>query len=192
MADVNQEYPYKMLGGRLKGMREKHRESVAEVSGAVEIEVDTLAAIERGADRPSEDILLLLISHFAVKEDEASKLWELAGYDKSETSITSMTIDELGSMKNTIMVMPMDVRVSYTDMAHVVVNDHGVVLNFMQTSGPNNQPLVVSRLGMSREHAETVIDLLQKTLAQHKQQSNKKALPPPKADKNSDNLNSDK
>ena len=191
MADVNQEFPYRMLGGRLKGMREKHRESVAEVSGAVEIEVDTLAAIERGADRPSEDILLLLISHFAIKEDEASKLWELAGYDKSEVSITSMSIDEMGTMKNTIMVMPMDVRVSYTDMAHVVVNDHGVVLNFMQTSGPNNQPLVVSRLGMSREHAETVIELVQKTLSQHQQQSIKKALPSPKAEQDADRHNND-
>ena len=179
MSEKNPEFPYKMLGARLRGAREKLRESLAEASGAVEIEPDVLSAIEQGSDRPAEDILLLLISHFAIKEDEATKLWELAGYDQSDTGTTSMTSDEFGTIKNAVMVMPMDIRIAYTDMAHVVVNEHGVVLNFMQTSGPNNQPLVVSRLGMSREHAQSVIELLQKTLAGIDVEP--KALPAPKA-----------
>lgn len=185
MADINQEFPYKTLGIRLKGMREKLRESLAEVSGAVEIELDTLTAIEQGKSRPSEDILLLLISHFAIKEDEATKLWELAGYEKLDSQSASMSADEFGAIKNAVMVMPLDVRITYTDMAHVVVNDHGVVMNFMQTSGPGNQPLVVSRLGMSREHALSVIELLQKTLAM---QENKtpRALPAPEAKRDKD------
>jgi hypothetical protein len=39
-------------------------------------------------------------------------------------------------------------------------------MNFMQGAGPNNQPLAVSRVGMSKEHARTIIDVLQKTLDQ--------------------------
>lgn len=170
-------------------MRERLRESLAEVSGAVEIEVDALTAIERGTARPSEDILLLLISHFAVKEDEATKLWELAGYENPDVAAT-INIEDLGPIKNAAMVTPMDVRISYTDMAHVMVNDHGVVLNFMQTAGPNNQPLIVARLGMSREHAQSVLELLQRTLQQH-QQSAKKSLPAPKTPKDAD-LSNDK
>ncbi len=168
-----------MLGARLKGMREHLRESLAEVSGAVEIEIDDLHAIEAGADRPSEDILLLLISHFAVKEDEATKLWELAGYDQSDTGIDSIMSDAEGIIKNAVMVMPLDVRIVYTDMAHVMVNNHGVVLNFMQAAGPNNQPLAVSRLGMSWEHAQSLLELLQKTLSQ--QDTTPKALPAPQS-----------
>lgn len=164
MADTNHDYPYKILGARLRGMRERLRESVAEVSGAVEIELDALTDFEQGKARPTEDILLLLISHFAVKEDEATKIWQLAGYEK-DNSTTSMSTDDLNGLKNAVMVMPLDARISYTDMAHVVVNQHGVVLNFMQTAGPNNQPLVISRLGMSREHAQSLVELLQKTLA---------------------------
>ena len=190
MIRKDQEFPYKSLGGKLRGMREKGRESLAEVSGAVEIEVDALNAIERGLERPSEDILLLLISHFAVKEDEATTLWELAGYE-SQNSGTNITVDDIGALKNAIMVMPVDNRISYTDMAHVMVNDHGVVINFMQTSGPNNQPLVVSRLGMSREHAESVLDLLQKTLSQHKQKQ-ARSLPAPEPRKDADISKSDK
>ena len=177
MADTNQEYPYKTLGTRLKGMREHKRESLAEVAGSVEIEVDNLSAFELGSDRPTEDILLLLISHFAVKEDEATKLWELAGYDQSDTGTINLTSDEQGIIKNAVMVMPVDARIVYTDMAHVMVNDHGVVMNFMQTGGPNNQPLVVSRLGMSREHAQSLLELLQKTLYQPEAIQTPKTLP---------------
>lgn len=190
MAGKDQEFPYKMLGGKLRGMREKGRESLAEVSGAVEIEIDALNAIERGTERPSEDILLLLISHFAIKEDEATKLWELAGYESQESG-SSMTIDDMGVLKNAVVVMPVDTRINYTDMAHVMVNDHGVVINFMQTSGPNNQPLVVSRLGMSREHAESVLELLQKTLSQHKKKQTK-SLPAPESRKDADIPKTDK
>lgn len=182
MADTNQEFPYKTLGVRLKGMREHLRESLAEVAGSVEIEIDILTAIEQGVNRPSEDILLLLISHFAVKEDEATKLWELAGYDQSDTGIISAGNDPEGIIRNSVMVMPVDARVIYTDMAHAMVNNHGVVINFMQSCGPNNQPLVVSRLGMSREHAQSLLELLQATLTQQEPEIEvQRSLPAPQS-----------
>ena len=176
MADTNPQQPYKTLGAHLRDMREHLRESLAEVSGAVEIEIDALSGFEQGTDRPSEDILLLLISHFAIKEDEATKLWELAGYDQAETGMINIANDPHGNIKNSVVVMPADARIAYTDMAHIMVNDHGVVMNFMQTGGPNNQPLVISRLGMSREHAESILELLQKTLV-HQEIEPPKALP---------------
>jgi transcriptional regulator with XRE-family HTH domain len=182
MADIKPEQPYKTLGARLKGMREHLRESLAEVAGSVEIEIDVLSGFEHGNDRPSEDILLLLISHFAVKEDEATKLWELAGYDQTDTGIVNIANDPEGLIKNSVMVMPVDARIVYTDMAHIMVNNHGVVMNLMQTGGPNNQPLVVSRVGMSREHAESLLELLQKTLSQQDAEA-PKTLPAPRAKK---------
>lgn len=167
------EYPYQPLGKHLKRMREKLQESLAEVSGAVEIEIEALTAIETGTSRPSEDILLLLISHFAVKEDEATKLWELAGYDQQ--GLTSEFAGDITTDGKAVMVMPIDARINYTDMVHVMVNNYGVVMNFMQGSGPNNQPLAVARVGMSREHAKSVLEVLQRTLAQSEQ----KSLPAP-------------
>lgn len=131
---------------------------MAEVSGAVEIDNDMLDAFESGSERPSEDILLLLISHFAPKEDIASKLWELAGYFSDQA-------DQVNDSQ-TVAFMPSDNRIIYTDMLHVMVNDYGLVMNFMQGNGSNNQNVVVARVGMSKEHAKSVIEVLQKTLAQ--------------------------
>ncbi|GAC1388027.1 MAG: hypothetical protein NVS1B7_7910 [Candidatus Saccharimonadales bacterium] len=161
--------PYDNLGTLLKRMREKRQESLAEVSGAVEIEIDALSRMEAGAERPSEDILLLMISHFAVREDEASKLWELAGYEQGGLPVSQNAHDNNIQVSPAVMVLPLDARVVYTDMVHVVVNNYGVVINFMQAGQIGSQPLTVARVGMSKEHASSVLDVLQRTLSQSQQ-----------------------
>lgn len=171
------DFPFQQLGSFLKRHREKRQESLAEVSGAVEIEVTQLTDIELGKTRPSEDILLLLISHFAMKDDEATKLWEMAGFDQDDTPATHMINDELGDAKSSVMVMPADARIVYTDMVHVMVNNYGVVMNFMQGAGPGNQPLAVSRIGMSKEHARSVMEVLKTTLEQSEKPVEPKKLP---------------
>ena len=168
MSETENKRPFKHLGNQLKNIREKRHESLSDVSGAVEIDPETLSSYEEGLKRPTEDILLLLISHFATKDDVATKLWELAGFDQDELPIQNIVNDVLGQAQNGVIVLPADARIVYTDMVHVMVNNYGVVMNFMQTSGPNSHPLAVARLGMSKEHAQSVLEVLQKTLALHK------------------------
>ncbi len=162
----NPQAPFASLGRQLKRLRVRRRESVAEVSGAVEIDIEALTAIEQGTERPKEDILLLLMSHFEMKEEEADTVWKLAGYETEP------------EQKQVVMMAPEDLRVIYTDMVHVTVSNFGVVMNFMQNNG-SSHPMAISRVGMSREHAEKVLEVLQKTLAA----SQPKGLPSPN-DKN--------
>lgn len=164
MNETNQKFPFKALGSRLKQLRERRHESVADVSNAVEIDPDVLSSIEEGKECPSEDILLLLISHFAAKEDLALKLRELAGYDQKGLPSQQMTMNPHGQIEQSVVVMPTEAQIVYTDMVHVMVNNYGVIMNFMQTSGSNTQPLAVARIGMSKEHAKSVLEVLQKTL----------------------------
>ncbi len=164
--------PFEAFGNQLKEFREKAKESIAEVSGAVEVDTQALAEIEAGASQPSEDIVLLLISHFALKEDEALKMWELAGYDQEKTGITSIVADGNGSTQ-TAYVNQNDARILYTDMVHVNANKYGVIINFLQGLGSNNQPMAVSRIGMSHEHAKSLLDVLQQTLQLSAEQEKK-------------------
>lgn len=169
--------PYLALGLRLKSAREQLRQSAAEVSGAVEIDENVLGKIERGEQRPSEAILMLLISHLGLQDDDATTLWEMAGYQRGKDDFAHQTSTfDLG--QPVAMVMPMDLRVVYTDRVHVMVNNYGVIMNFMQGAGPNNQPLAVARIGMSKEHARSVLHVLQETLSQADKQDNQKRLPP--------------
>lgn len=174
MKETNRsETPFGPLGRRLKRLRVSRKESLAEVSGAVEIDIDQLSNIELGLKRPNEEILLLLISHFGIKDEEADKLWKLAGYEQEGIAAVQNETQKL------IAINPEDLKIVYTDLVHVAANEYGVIMNFMQGNSANNQPLAIARVGMSREHAQSVLEVLQKTL----NQSSSKILPSPKISK---------
>lgn len=161
--------PYQRLGQRLSEIRKKLQETLPEVSGAVELESDIIAAYERGEARPSEDVLELLIAHFEISNEEADELWDLAGYGSGQAP------DQAAQLPTMVMV-PFDNRIIYTDTANVTVNNYGVVMSFMQT-GPGNQPVAVSRVGMSMEHAKSILQVLEKTFAQAEAAVQPKQLP---------------
>jgi transcriptional regulator with XRE-family HTH domain len=156
---------YKQLGKKLKELRSRANESLAETSGAVEIDVREMAAIELGQARPSEEILLLLISHFGAKDEEAIKLWELAGYGLGKIPVAHLSSSDLILSEPAVKS---EKRILFTDVVDVVVNNYGVVMNFMQNNG-SKAPQPVARVGMSREHAKSVLKILQITLSQTEQ-----------------------
>jgi transcriptional regulator with XRE-family HTH domain len=172
MGENNTKFPYQPLGAWIKRNREKSQKTVAEVSGAVEIESDQLRDYERGTKRPSEDILMLLISYFSVKEEDAVEVWELAGYNRPDVGGTDIGISDA---VQPVIVMPMDARIVYTDMTSIKKNKYGMTVNFMQSDGIGGKPLVVSRVGMSREHAVKLLDALVSALRPEPQ----KFLPAP-------------
>lgn len=158
----NSPSPYRPLGKKLKALRDRAHETLAEASGAVEIDVRQLASYELGHSRPTEDVLLLLISHFGAKDEEAVKLWEMAGYGMSKVPAAQMANEENIAVPNESQ----DARVLFTDVVDVIVNNYGVVMKFMQGTAPGSQPAVVAKVGMSREHAKSVLHILQVTLSQ--------------------------
>ena len=50
--------------------------------------------------------------------------------------------------------------VLFTDNINMTVNPEGVVMDIMQRLGPTNQVRIVSRIGMSREHAKKFVNKL--------------------------------
>jgi hypothetical protein len=157
MSEIESQSPYRSLGRHLKDLRNRANESLAEASGAVEIEAKELASFELGKLRPTEDVLLLLISHFGAKDDEAVKLWEMAGYGVDKVPAAQMANGE--SRPETAG----DNRILFTDIVDIVVNKYGVIMNFMQ-SGPSNSSQSIARVGMSREHAKSILQILQATI----------------------------
>lgn len=172
--------PYQNLGKELAKIRSRFQESVAEVSGAVEIDSDRLISFENGEDRPSEDILELLISHFSIKDDEATRLYKLAGYEDAKSGFEN---DEAQLVQQPVVVLPFDARIIYTDAMNVSIDKHGVVINFLQ--GAHNQQIPAARLGMSLDYAKKVADTLQETI---RQATTPRNLPAPNEnEKNQDN-----
>lgn len=177
MSDQFRQQVFEELGKELKKLRLQKQLSIAEVSGAVEVDIDTMAAWENGEARPSEEVLLLLIGFFDVADDKATRIWSIAGY--GEASQSQDLIDDMQQVG--AFVTPQDARILYTDMTHTSASNHGVTINFMQSSGPLGKPMIVSRLGMSRDHAENLLNLLQEVLrTDDTPPQSTKLLPPPK------------
>jgi len=171
------EAPYVTLGSHLKYVREQSRQSRLEVSGAVEIDEYQLERIEAGLERPSEDILLLLISHFGVQDREAVQLWELAEYDSDLPEEIKPDSPVQFNGKPMVMLLAVDVRTMYSDGLEVAVSPAGVTLHFTQAVGPS-QRASVARVGMSQPQAEEVIRTLQQALLRAKYLGDTKLLPP--------------
>ena len=154
--------PYHKLGHRLRSLREVHKESTDEVSSAVEIDIELLELIEKGRERPPEDILLLLISHYGLQDDTAEEIRDLAGYDKGLDDGEQGMPPE--ARVHAAMMVMLDPRVLYSDFAEVSATGKGFILTFSQSAGPNGQSLPIARVGMSREQAKAVMGLLHQAL----------------------------
>lgn len=163
---------------------------MAEVAGAVEIAPEALQKIETGFERPTEDILMLLISHFDMHEDEATKLWILAGYDRSDASRSQAIEDNSG--RSVVMLVAFDARVMYSDGVQVIANKSGVVLNFLQSGGgPHNQQMPAARIGMSYEQTQALLQVLHQTLLDAKHPRPPQGLPAPKPNSKSNHKKTD-
>lgn len=161
--------PFKELGVALRAFRVAADETVQNVSDAVEIQDDRYSNIEEGAELPPQDVLELLISHFNLRDQEAARLWELAGYEfeqgkGTKEGVFMSTGDDDQKKKEIRIVVPPDSQILYTDMVQLMSNQYGVILNFIQGVGSGNQATVVARLGMSKEHAKSLLEVLQKNL----------------------------
>lgn len=171
--------PFITLGKHLKYVREQSRQTLSEVSGAVEIDEASLERIEAGLERPAEDILLLLISHFGVQDREAVQLWELADYDSDMPEQIRPEMPELHN-KAVVMLVGFDTRAIYSDGVDISWNPAGLTMNFTQGNGGNAQSLSVARVGMSYDQAELVLQTLQQALLRARYLNHTKLLPPPK------------
>ncbi len=64
-----------------------------------------------------------------------------------------------------INLNPNEVKILYTDMIHMNTNEDGVTFDICQKVGATNQLQVVSRIGMSRNHAKKFVKKLSELLA---------------------------
>lgn len=67
--------------------------------------------------------------------------------------------------QSSINLNPENTKILYTDMIYININEDGVTLDVCQKVGPTNQFHVVSRIGMSRDHAKKLTTELSKILA---------------------------
>jgi hypothetical protein len=64
-----------------------------------------------------------------------------------------------------VNIDPGKTPILYTDSVFLSSNKYGVVFDVAQTMSPGDNQVVVARIGMSREHAKVLLEVLGKHLA---------------------------
>jgi hypothetical protein len=76
-------------------------------------------------------------------------------------------MDKHDEHKNDVQVSvdPGKTPILYTDSVFLNSNKYGIVFDVAQTMSPGKNQVIVARIGMSREHAKMLLDVLGKHLA---------------------------
>lgn len=149
------------LGVAIKAYRIAANETADNLAEAVEISAEQLVNIETGKSVPTRELLEMLISHFSLRKMEAERLWKLAGfefpYDEPEG-------DEVLDEAELSALLPIQ-TILYTDRVHIAGNKYGLIIDFLQNAG-EGKPVIVSRVGMSKQHAESLMEIIRRALEQ--------------------------
>lgn len=165
------------MGELFKQMRIERGDTLDTVAEAVELGAGELLEIEEDALLPSGEMVEVLASYYNLDADLTSAMLEIVSNGELRTSLyqkedgMSESKDKQNDKdssadkpKQLRINLDASTRVLYSDMVQIHENEVGVVLNFIQTD-PGNQGYVVSRIGMSKQQAAKLSELLKRNLS---------------------------
>ena len=159
-------FQYQKLGETLRQIRsDRNAGGIKVVASEIGVDYSNLSKVENGYIKPSRNLLDKLIAFYEIPATEASQLYYLAGERegvtfKLEEAKKPQQITPNAYAGNQVAI-PENSPVLYAGAVYMDASPFGVVFNFAQQVGPTNNLVVVSRIGMSNEHAKA---LCEKTL----------------------------
>lgn len=170
LASTNVMKKYAPLGEKLKKYRQDLGLTAKDIAHVTNTSRSYITRLENGYEKPQFSILSILISHYSLSGREASELLTLAGYPTGGVIVPQegrevFKIDKSKNPNEIQVNLPNDLKALYSDSMFVHLSPFGLVLDFAQTVGPTNQQqTVVSRIGMSKEHAKAMVEVIQRKL----------------------------
>ena len=156
------------LALKLREHRQRKKESITVVADVIGVDRTYLSKLENGHERPSIEILNNLVRHYSLSENEANDLFLAAGY-RSGVVISrkeeNMDKTDKPIQPGVQINLNGNLPVLYSDSVFITSNPYGVSLDFAVNMGPTNQQNVVSRIGMSKEHAKALAETILRQLS---------------------------
>lgn len=156
----------KNIGTALRRARLLLGWSATEAAKRFTITPQYLSRIEKGVQVPSDSLLERMIQFYQIPPVEAELLRRTAGHtDQPAALATSPTARieparaDAGSPQ--IQIDPLKTPVLYTNAMFVSSDDFGIVIDAGQKVGPTNGIQVVSRMGLSLQHAVKLREALE-------------------------------
>lgn len=159
-----------VFGHEIRLLRKKANESLVTTADQLGIDRSHLNKIELGRYKPSEELLDKIIAHFSVEGKKARQLRDFLERGPVEHVVVGglegrgKEMPQEAKIENPslqVNVDPTKVPILYSNSVFVSSNDYGLVLDVAQTApGSQNQQFIVSRIGMSFDHAKKMIEVI--------------------------------
>lgn len=149
------------FGAFLKAKREKLSLTVRDLALLTGIDFSLISKYESNSRKPTIQNLSKIKDALNLSEEDYFTAKKLGNYIDSRGGGEIIQMDNNQNQQVNLQVnMPNDLKVLYTDSTFFSINQYGVVLDFAQTVGATQQQNIVSRIGMSKEHAKILITKL--------------------------------
>lgn len=160
----------KRFGGKLKRYRIRAGyENLQKAADALGVDRSYLSKLEAGLSNPSSRFFNEMAALYRLTPEETFDLINLIGFRKEVITVAEQKQGE-PQFGPQIAIPQARAEILYSDAVQVDVNEFGVVLNFAQRLGPSNKQIVVSRVGMSKEHVRALIKIIESLLERQKGQ----------------------
>lgn len=122
-----------------------------------------LSRVENGRQKPSKNTLEVIIQKYQLPLEDAERLRDQYGYSTAGSSHVRIQAvsDNPGVLMPKINLDPVAIPVSYSDALLITSDDFGIVINAGQKNPLTNDIQIVSRIGVSLNHAIKVLEALE-------------------------------
>lgn len=160
------------LGKAISNHRNLRGMSMAELARKIRTNRSYIYKVENNSLKPSKERIEEIADVLQLQQNERFELLDLANIsgktnqyrEEVKTNMESISTQE----KKVRVNVPSGLQVLYTDTAFVTSRPFGITIDFAQFVGPTEQQNVVSRIGMSVDHAEAFISVLKKKISEAK------------------------
>lgn len=161
------------IGDQVRSFRLRSKMNMAELARKVGTNRSYIYKLEQNELNPSKERIEKIAEVLQLNQEELIHLLDLT------KNISGQTIENRRGVKSTMEAnvesknigqinVPGTLQVLYTDSAFVTSRPFGITIDFAQFVGPTQQQNVVSRIGMSVDHAEVLINVLKKKISEAK------------------------
>lgn len=164
-----------LFGKKLKNIRHQKGKNLLEVANAIGIDKTFLSKLENGIRRPSPSVLNSLLNYYKLDVSVFNEFYELSGFPSISSHnlgvahdfnaegkgvYKNMNQEVISNQKEPQINVPNNLPILYSDSVWVTASPFGLVFDYGQRVGPTNQVNVVARVGLSKEHAEALLQVL--------------------------------
>lgn len=177
---------YSAFGDKIKIYREKKAENITQTAKSLDLHRSYLSKLENGHFQPSTGLIDKLADYYNLDKQQISDLYFSAGYGKKGEIMQLQNREGVNRMENSQILGTQDkdqavevnvqsnTPILYSDAIFVTSSDYGVVLDFGQRLGSTKRHNIISRIGMSFEHAEAMLRVIKQNIEDHKMKKVKK------------------